>query len=236
MEACWRENDEDPSRASSRVEREADLAETFAVLGSPVRVDLLHRLANPCFMPELVEATGLARQTLERHLDALLAAGLVVERRTRRGALPARVFQVSPGGLFAFKEHVRALAIDAPPEAPRIEATKAAPDAPASHRDGRGLLLVHGDRPGRWFPLDGRAEWVLGRDANADVPLPYDSFASAKHALLRRAPAGWTITDLGSTNGSFVNFARIPPGLAHPARPGDLLTIGRSQLLLRDGP
>jgi hypothetical protein len=138
----------------------------------------------------------------------------------------AREYRADPAGLFALKESV--LEID--PARPPL------PPAPVVvSGSGAGLLLVHGDRPGRWFPVPPRGASIVGRDAEASVPLAYDPFASGRHALLRLAPAGWTLTDLRSAHGTSVNFRRLGPGETVAIRSGDLLTVGRSRLLFRDG-
>ena len=45
---------------------------------------------------------------------------------------------------------------------------------------------------------------TLGRDADSGNVLD-DPSVSARHAEARRTPMGWTIRDLGSTNGTFVD-------------------------------
>lgn len=215
---------------------QGDLARVMEVLASPVRLELLHRLAQPAFVPDLARAMGITRQALKKHLDAMEGAGLVVASASRRGPLRATEYRANPSGLFAFKENVLGLAVqtDAGASVPVHTLPTRAERAPGIAA-GAGLLLVHGDQPGRWFALEGRATAILGRDPKAEVALSYDPFASARHALLRHGPTGWTLTDLNSTNGTRVNLRRIVPGETVPVRPGDLLTIGRSHLLLREG-
>ncbi|HLE97039.1 MAG TPA: protein kinase [Candidatus Thermoplasmatota archaeon] len=54
----------------------ARLLRIFEALGSPMRVALLDRLANPAFMADLVDDLGVTRQTLSKHLEVLMDAGL----------------------------------------------------------------------------------------------------------------------------------------------------------------
>lgn len=214
---------------------QGDLAKVMEVLASDVRLALLHRLGRPAFVPDLAREMGMTRQALKKHLDALEGAGLVVATPSRRGPLRATEYTAHPAGLFAFKEHVLGLAVAADPAMLPPRDTLPSLAAPASHAGaGTGLLLVHGDQPGRWFPL-ARASVVLGRDPHADVPLAWDPFASARHALLRKGAVGWTLTDLESTNGTRVNFQKVRPGESVPVRAGDLLTVGKSHMILRDG-
>ena len=206
------------------------------VLASDVRLRLLHRLSTPAFVPDLAAEFKLTRQAIQKHLDALESAGLIVGASSRRGALRAREYRAHPAGLFAFKESVLDIALAA--DAGSLPPTPTLP-APTGENGragiGTGLLLVHGDQPGRWFALAPRGSAVLGRDASVEVPLTYDPFASGRHALLRHAPSGWTLTDLQSTNGTRVNFRRLGSGETVPLHRGDLLTIGKSHLLFRDG-
>lgn len=88
--------------------------------------------------------------------------------------------------------------------------------------------------PGRWFPLPGRSH-IVGRDPREGVALAYDPFAGARHVHLFREGPGRRITDLHSRNGTFVDFDRLAPGETRDLRSGDVLTIGRSRLVFREG-
>lgn len=67
------------------------------------------------------------------------------------------------------------------------------------------------------------ARLLLGRESKNDIPVP-DINASRTHAELRFEPQGvWVITDLGSTNGTFVNGREIS---SQPLAEGDRITIG----------
>ena len=57
-----------------------------------------------------------------------------------------------------------------------------------------------------------------------------DAEASRRHAEIRHAGDGWTVRDLGSTNGTFVND-RLVVGTIVIA-PGDLVRIGRVSIEL----
>jgi hypothetical protein len=79
------------------------------------------------------------------------------------------------------------------------------------------------------FELDSRAVTV-GRGNGNDVVLGGDDFASARHARIEPRRDGIWVHDLGSTNGTYVNGARIdrPRRLA----PGDVVRIGETDLRL----
>ena len=78
---------------------------------------------------------------------------------------------------------------------------------------------------GRRTVLDG-SRMVLGRSQEADIVIN-DANISRRHAELRNDGDGWTIVDLGSTNGLKVNRRRV--GQAR-LRHGDRLTLGVTDL------
>jgi hypothetical protein len=51
---------------------------------------------------------------------------------------------------------------------------------------------------------------TLGRAPGNDYALPNPS-VSKSHANFTRSPTGWLITDVGSTNGTFIDGQRLPP-------------------------
>lgn len=55
-----------------------------------------------------------------------------------------------------------------------------------------------------------------------------DAYASPQHAEFRPDGNGWTITDLGSTNGVWVNGGRVYG--PHPLAKGDQVQLGRTTL------
>jgi PAS domain S-box-containing protein len=84
------------------------------------------------------------------------------------------------------------------------------------------ISCVRADRLGQSFRFD-RDELVLGRAADADLVVD-DLGASRRHAKLTRGPDGdWTITDLGSTNGTYVNGLKVR---STPLREGDKVQLG----------
>ncbi|MGI6105589.1 MAG: FhaA domain-containing protein [Raoultibacter sp.] len=69
---------------------------------------------------------------------------------------------------------------------------------------------------------------LLGRDTGSDIVVD-DINASRSHAELRFEPQGvWVISDLGSTNGTFVNGTEVS---AQALYDGDYLTIGTTNYL-----
>lgn len=74
-------------------------------------------------------------------------------------------------------------------------AVSASPEHPIIDIDGQKWLLTE--------PVT-----VIGRGSEADIVVP-DSGVSRRHLELRVTPTGVIATDLGSTNGTFVDGARI---------------------------
>ena len=73
---------------------------------------------------------------------------------------------------------------------------------------------------------------TVGQAAENDVALEHDPTASHLHAVLERFPAAWCVTDLGSSNGTWVNGERI--WSSHRLRHGDEIRIGQTRLIFRD--
>jgi pSer/pThr/pTyr-binding forkhead associated (FHA) protein len=70
------------------------------------------------------------------------------------------------------------------------------------------LIVIKGKDVGLFAPLGKRAV-VLGRDPGAGMQLD-DERASRKHAQVRwDEPGGYTLTDMTSSNGTFLNGRRI---------------------------
>ena len=66
----------------------------------------------------------------------------------------------------------------------------------------------------------------IGRGGQNDVPLDGDEFASAEHARFEARRDGLWVEDVGSTNGTFVNGARVTT----PRRlgKGDIVRVGQT--------
>ena len=98
----------------------------------------------------------------------------------------------------------------------------------------RLLVLAPGDsglQRGFAFPLAGTM--LVGRDGRSGVVIPAAS-VSARHASIERAPNGWRLVDLGSTNGTFVNGRRVDDAGAILGG-GERITIGSVELQLVRG-
>lgn len=69
-----------------------------------------------------------------------------------------------------------------------------------------------------------RPLYVLGRSPASDVVVP-DKSVSSRHAVIARKDTGWSLTDLGSTNGTAINGK--PAGIIERTlQSGDSVTLG----------
>jgi DNA-binding NtrC family response regulator len=94
------------------------------------------------------------------------------------------------------------------------------------------LVIVAAARPAL-LPFEvGEAGLELGRGMPAGA-LENDERASRRHVRVRRRGAGWTVEDLGSRNGTFVDGQALGSGEVHLSRQA-IVRIGRSLLWLLD--
>jgi hypothetical protein len=79
--------------------------------------------------------------------------------------------------------------------------------------------------PGEEVPVNSLPV-AVGRGGQNEVPLERDEFASAQHARFESRRDGLWVEDIGSTNGTFVNGARVttPRRLAK----GDVVRVGQT--------
>ncbi len=92
-----------------------------------------------------------------------------------------------------------------------------------------GRLLVLDSRalqPGSAFEV--KVPTRLGRGGENAIRLDGDDFVSTRHALLEPRPDGLWVEDVGSTNGTFVNGARVTTARLLAA--GDVVRIGQTDL------
>jgi pSer/pThr/pTyr-binding forkhead associated (FHA) protein len=73
---------------------------------------------------------------------------------------------------------------------------------------------------------------TVGRDPANLVCIADDDAISAMHAVFERYSSGWSVRDLGSRNGTFVNRGRITG--ERSLHSGDVIEIGDTQLVFRD--
>jgi len=93
--------------------------------------------------------------------------------------------------------------------------------------EGPALVIRSGGgRTGEAFPLD-RPQTTIGRSPDCDIFLD-DVTVSRRHATVAPGDAGFTIEDLGSLNGTFLNRSRIDRDVLEN---GDEVQIGKYRLI-----
>jgi hypothetical protein len=93
---------------------------------------------------------------------------------------------------------------------------------PVAAAPSTAVVVVGGRRM-----LVGRTGAVIGRSRDCDVVLD-DGNVSRRHAEILPTDGGWSIHDLGSTNGTAVNGRRIRNAVALSG--GDRIEIGTTEL------
>jgi pSer/pThr/pTyr-binding forkhead associated (FHA) protein len=103
--------------------------------------------------------------------------------------------------------------------------------SPDELEGGRGVLVVkRGPNAGSKFFMDADATRV-GRHPDSDIFLD-DITVSRRHAEIRRRGAGFSLHDVGSLNGTYVNKERVEEA---ELRSGDEIQIGKFKLVFLAG-
>ncbi len=90
------------------------------------------------------------------------------------------------------------------------------------------LVMHSGPTPGKIFPLEGDVV-TIGREAGNGIVIN-DAEVSRKHTQFVFQGGKYIVTDLGSTNGTFVNGQRLTG--QHILQPGEVISLGEQINLL----
>jgi pSer/pThr/pTyr-binding forkhead associated (FHA) protein len=93
----------------------------------------------------------------------------------------------------------------------------------------RSLAVVEGPLAGTVIPL-GTADVTIGRAPDSTIVLD-DDYASNQHSRMSLLNGTWVVSDLGSTNGTWIDRQRITGPT--PLAVGHQLKVGRTVLELR---
>lgn len=112
-------------------------------------------------------------------------------------------------------------------------APRPAPSADTGSRRSRRPpreLVVHPPEGGPSVVGLDRERVVIGRSAHTTVPVA-DVYVSDEHALIAEDDGAWTVRDLGSTNGTYLNGAKVTQPT--PLAAGDQVRIGKTRIEVR---
>ena len=122
----------------------------------------------------------------------------------------------------------------------RLETMEPLQDTAVEMGSGSQLVLTSTD--GNKLDIPAKDEVVIGREDPVSEVFPdldltdlggMDSGVSRKHAIIHRTGAEYTIEDLESTNGTYVNKKRIQPHVPQTIKAGDELRFGKLALAVQ---
>ncbi len=102
--------------------------------------------------------------------------------------------------------------------------------------------LVFASPEGETLDLPAKDEIVIGRedpisDVFPDLDLTdlggLEKGVSRKHAVIHRTGGDYTVEDMGSVNGTFINKKRIEPHRPEALKPGDEVRFGKVTLSVK---
>ncbi|MBS1723564.1 MAG: FHA domain-containing protein [Armatimonadetes bacterium] len=150
-------------------------------------------------------------------------------------------FMMKAGGSAAAEGRAKAVPIGGQPQysSPQLQYQPAQPLQPVQQPSAaptgvyaaqpatapqQAVVVTSGPLTGQRFAVQGVLE--VGREGTG-IGLAVDPQASRKHANISSTPAGLMVTDLGSTNGTYVNGQKVQTSAL---RSGDVVTIGSTNL------
>ncbi len=113
------------------------------------------------------------------------------------------------------------------PGPPRPAVAEPAPRR--SRRPPRELVVHPPDGRPHVVPLEAQTV-TLGRSERMTIALE-DVYVSDEHALVSPDDEGWIVRDLGSTNGTYLNGAKVTQPT--PISAGDQLRLGKTRVEVR---
>ena len=210
-----------PAEIAKRLERAMESQQTISV-----RRVIVPNVYRAFLNPQDLAAFNPIRAEMEREMATYLA-DLAQERGFTMLEHP-RVELTSDTGVARHTIQVVAETVAASPAADAGNTQVFQPPSqPAAQSRTRLLLATPGNT--HVFPLES-TQVTIGRGLNNDIILE-DTRVSRHHAQLRYRARRFWITDLGSTNGTFVNGEQVEE---RALRDGDLISLGGLELTYRE--
>lgn len=159
-----------------------------------------------------------------REPDGWMCFDMTSSGFSHNGARTQRA-KLVPGDTLQVGGHVLKLLTDEAESAALPTAT------PAPAATGAHLRATKGNDAGKTFPLGQKPAMILGRGVSTDITI-WDIRASRAHCRVDCQPGRWAITDLSSSNGTYVNEERLRG--THVLKNGDVVRIGSTHLEFHD--
>ncbi len=105
-----------------------------------------------------------------------------------------------------------------------------------------GSPLVLATPDGSRLELPTKDEVMIGREDSISEVFPdvdltglggMEKGVSRRHAVIHRSGADYTVEDMGSTNGTYINKKRIQPYAPQTIKPGDEVRFGKLSLSVK---
>lgn len=100
---------------------------------------------------------------------------------------------------------------------------------PPASAASMSLVITSGSNAGATLSLSGDAI-SIGRSSDSTVVIR-DDYTSTHHARLEQRSGIWVVSDMGSTNGTFVNGKRVTDPV--PLSVGSVITVGETTFEVR---
>ena len=105
-----------------------------------------------------------------------------------------------------------------------------------------GTHIVFASPDGSELELPEKEEVMIGREDPISEVFPdvdltglggMEKGVSRKHAIIHRSGTDFTVEDMGSTNGTYINKKRIQPHAPQAIKPGDEVKFGKLSLSIK---
>lgn len=115
----------------------------------------------------------------------------------------------------------------------RVKGGKGVVPTPPDNRekiaDSGSLRIIAMNAPSRVEIVVTKDEFVIGKKAElCDGVIDFNKMISRSHCKICRRGSQFTIVDLQSANGTFVNKLRLQPNQPHPIKNGDIIRLANS--------
>jgi len=114
-----------------------------------------------------------------------------------------------------------------------------APARPVQQQIQDAWISLHLLDSGQVLSINDRTEFTLGRSSESQPIMPdidlnpyraYDHGVSRLHAVIKSVNGQTIVMDLGSSNGTYLNGARLAPNVPNPLRHGDVIALGKLKM------